>query len=148
MNNMACKGLVLTKEAWEKGTSLVIANKNTDPKDLVQTSTMSWVSLDDLDLATKYAKALLKPDEDAAVAACRGWYDEKNWGKPYCCQQVEYGSSVKAYQIEVVDASETVEAVAFKSGSVNYAFNAQAFDGAQALASGIAVIASALAFMN
>ena len=141
---MACKGLIVTKKVFEDNIAIgFLYNENTDPKGLVQTKASSWTNMD---LLTKKAKAITDSSEDAAVAACRAWYDENSYGKPYCCQQFSMAMGIN--QVEVVDATETEAAESFTVNSIKYEFGAYAFDGAQALASGIAVVASALAFMN
>ena len=92
-------------------------------------------------------------DEETSVAKCRAWYDANNYDKSFCCQMESIGGE---WDANVVDATSTVMAAAFTkemtvlglTTSVKYKFSALTFKGAQALASGMAVLASAAVYMH
>jgi hypothetical protein len=88
--------------------------------------------------------------EDDAVAACRDWYDWKKYDKPFCCQMIlatdkdgnKFGMS------NVVDAKSTEKAESVEWEERNVEFGALTFKSAQALASGMAMVSTVVAFMN
>ena len=147
MNNLACKGLLFTQSAFEKNRE----NRDlsgSDPESLVKSFDKdTWNEVDSEKKSIE--------DSDTGVASCRAWYDANDYGKPYCCQMVTKNDTWRKPYI--VDATSTDEAKAFDheyttNGVIpstdSYKMEALTFDGAQVLASGIAVLASALAFMN
>ena len=93
MNNMMCKGLKMTKKVIEGEeyimyTILLNNYTRTDPDGLIQSDRQSWNASSSLYETYLEATKTVKT-EDAAIAACRAWVDEWDYGKPYfCCQQI------------------------------------------------------------
>ena len=123
-----------------------------DPEGLIVSGSES-----DWDIVKKANPELLDPfDEDTSVAACRAWYDVKDYGKPFCCNMMSMDMSAlfmgRKVDVFVVDSSSTTNAEPFESNlagsKILFEFGALTFNGAQALASAAGILASVIVLMN
>ena len=69
-----CKGLDLSQEAMDKRFAGDV--KANDPDSLKISTDGTWDEVEGELVFT----------EDGMVAACRAWYDQNKWEKPFCCQ--------------------------------------------------------------
>ena len=72
---------------------------------------------------------IIRTDEETSIASCRAWYDETDYGKAYCCQMMTLVAGF--WDVNVFDATETIDAPAIKYGGMDIKFSALTFDGAQ-----------------
>ena len=140
MNGKGCKGLILTKAAFESMDKTKI-----DPETLIVSTDSDWMAVA---TATPAIMELGNTEADA-VAACRAWYDWKKYEKPFCCQMTltTTGDSVDG-DASVINASKTIAAESITISGTKLEFGALTFKSAQALATGVAIIASTIAMMN
>ena len=135
--NKVCNGLVVTLDSLK--TSL--GNEGMaamDPDGLIVSKEKDFMAIDSVEFSVEF-------NWDSAVAACRAWYDAKNWAKPFCCQSFSYGGEAEDYY--VVNASKASSADDIDYEGTKITPYAEAFKEAARLG-GVAVLLSAVAFMQ
>ena len=136
-NGMICTGLTWTQSAVSSGNI-----NQLDPDGLIQ-------GTDGEQALTPSAAT-----PDAGVAACRAYYDSSEYGLQFCCQTIittetDVDTTAVAFLVSSYGqmAPEGDDPTLTKDAKTYYP-DAQSFKGANTIATGMALLASTIAFLQ
>ena len=143
MNDASCAGLDINQET-------ILSEDITafDPKglDLTPWETLGEIPGMSIEWVGDFEWAGVKT-VDQAVANCRAWYDYAKWDKPFCCMANSGYQSTLGFG-GVFDTKMTQMQKPVYWDGYEIRFGAWTFMGAQSLAAGAALFATALAAMQ
>ena len=101
----------------------------------------------DADGGKKDITDAMKKTTEGAIHACRWWYDEQKYAKPFCCQMVELGTldADKKYTMDEVKATAVIDGTSTSSSEpVDISATEKVTPGAETFNGAVQVAATAV----